>query len=423
MPVFLDYDPNLPRIIFGVDIPGTTERDSLTGAYTRKMPVGRQVRLTLLPIARGLSVLTQPVDKNFTYIGDDRLGIYGIDNLHVYIEFDVLQKLVDMNAKEAADGGEGEPALCSQVQVKLAPAYLGLVAAPATDGSSAAGLLVRQVVKDSPADKAGLREGDRVLAADGHPLHAIEDLRRVLTGGREPTATSSAASQPASGQNPPPLPAKHAGSELRLTILRDGAQQTLNVRLADQLEAVKAAYALFQANFPDAPAADEASIQTWEQKQESFVGPIEKQRTLTVIMFSIISMVAVVLVFAIFYMMVVQRTRDVGVIKSIGGTSAGVAGIYLLYGCAIGLVGSAAGAIGGCVFVHYINQVHDWVGRTFHYVVFNKEAYLFDTIPNQVQPVVVAWVIIGAILAGLLGAILPALRAARMQPVEALRYE
>ena len=49
-------------------------------------------------------------------------------------------------------------------------------------------------------------------------------------------------------------------------------------------------------------------------------------------MFGIISLVAVVLVFAIFYMMVVQKTKDIGVIKSIGGSSRGVAGIFLLYG-------------------------------------------------------------------------------------------
>lgn len=164
-------------------------------------------------------------------------------------------------------------------------------------------------------------------------------------------------------------------------------------------------------------------IRTWREKQDAYVGAIEKQRTLVAIMFGVVSLVAVVLVFAIFYMMVVQKTKDIGILKSIGATSGGVAGIFLLYGMAVGLVGSAIGAVGGVAFVREINPIHDWIADRFGWRVFDKRMYMFDQIPNEVQGEVVLTVIVGAILAGVVGALLPALAAGRMQPVEALRYE
>ncbi len=166
-----------------------------------------------------------------------------------------------------------------------------------------------------------------------------------------------------------------------------------------------------------------ANIQTWRQRQALYLGPIEKQRDLTTIMFGIISLVAVALVFSIFYMMVVQKTKDIGVLKSIGASSGGVAGIFLTYGAAVGLVGSIIGAIIGYVFVRQINPIHDWIAETFKWRMFDRQAYMFDRIPNEVSGTVLIGVMISAILAGVLGALLPALRAARMQPVEALRYE
>ena len=65
---------------------------------------------------------------------------------------------------------------------------------------------------------------------------------------------------------------------------------------------------------------------------------------LVTFLFGIISIVAVFLIFCIFYMIVVEKTKDIGIIKSVGATAGGVAGIFLGYGLAIGLVGGGAGA-------------------------------------------------------------------------------
>ena len=167
----------------------------------------------------------------------------------------------------------------------------------------------------------------------------------------------------------------------------------------------------------------DANVLTWRQWLADFVGQVESQRTLVVIMFAIISLVAIVLIFVIFYMIVMQKTRDIGVLKAIGASQGGVAAIFLAYGAAIGLVGSVIGTVIGCAFVRNINAIADALSDWFGFQVWRKEYFLFERIPNEVDPTAAGMIVLGAMIAGLLGALIPAIRAAGMQPVEALRYE
>ncbi|MBU0638584.1 MAG: FtsX-like permease family protein [Planctomycetes bacterium] len=166
------------------------------------------------------------------------------------------------------------------------------------------------------------------------------------------------------------------------------------------------------------------TVLTWEQSQAHIIAPVEKERQLVTILFGIISLVAVALILCILYMIVLQKTRDIGIIKSIGGSSAGVACVFLIYGAAVGIVGSALGTVAGYYFVVYINEIQDFlVYVNPAWQVWDRSVYSFDEIPSTVRSFDMVVVIVFAVIASTLGAFAAAWRAGGMQPVEALRYE
>lgn len=164
-------------------------------------------------------------------------------------------------------------------------------------------------------------------------------------------------------------------------------------------------------------------IETWRESQRLWLDAVENEKLLTVVLFSIISVVAIFLIFCIFYMVVAEKTKDIGIIKSVGATAGGVAGIFLGYGLAIGLVGAGLGLLASYLIVKYINEIHHWLGKQLNVQVWNPEVYLFDKIPNTMNTREVTIIVGIAVIASVLGALVPAIRAARMNPVEALRWE
>ncbi len=163
--------------------------------------------------------------------------------------------------------------------------------------------------------------------------------------------------------------------------------------------------------------------QTWREARALFINAIEKEIVLITVLFSLISVVAIFLIFCIFYMIVAEKIKDIGIIKSVGASSWAISSIFLGYGAAIGTFGGLGGFLLGWTVVHNINFLHEQMGKLLGIQIWSPEVYAFDTIPSDINPQTATSIVSAAIVCSILGAAVPAYRAARLHPVETLRYE
>lgn len=202
----------------------------------------------------------------------------------------------------------------------------------------------------------------------------------------------------------------------------DGTQSraitSVQIKLKDYRDADKV-LEILRNEFPP----DRYTVRTWEQKQGPLLAAVDVESSILNILLFLIITVAGFGILAIFFMIVVEKTRDIGILKALGASSSGVMSIFLSYGLSLGMVGSGVGVIAGLLFVHYINQIEAVITIITGRKVFDEKIYYFKEIPTHIDPFTIFWVALGAMTIAVLASVLPARRAARLQPVRALRYE
>ena len=199
----------------------------------------------------------------------------------------------------------------------------------------------------------------------------------------------------------------------------EAAVNSIQLKLRDGAD-LNAARDALRAQFP---LDMMVQVNTWRDLQGALLAAVQMETTILNILLFLIIAVAGFGILATFFMIVVEKTKDIGILKSLGASGSGVATIFLGYGVLLGAVGAGVGGIAGLLFVANINQVADVLESVTGQEVFDPTVYYFDHIPTLINPWTVAWVIVGAIMIAVFASVLPAIRAARMHPVEALRYE
>jgi ABC-type lipoprotein release transport system permease subunit len=164
-------------------------------------------------------------------------------------------------------------------------------------------------------------------------------------------------------------------------------------------------------------------VQTWEDHRRVFLSAIDNEKKIMRIILFFIILVSAFMIIAMLSMLVVHKTRDIGIIKALGGSTRGVLSIFMWNGLIMGVVGAALGLAAGLFVTAYVNELEALVSSVIHRKVFPQSIYLFSEIPTRTDPWDVVTTMIVAVVCSWLAALYPALRAARMDPVEALRYE
>ena len=165
------------------------------------------------------------------------------------------------------------------------------------------------------------------------------------------------------------------------------------------------------------------SVRTWVEHCPTLLAAVHLERVVMAVILGSLIMLAGLFLCAVMLMAVKEKARDIGIIKSVGGTVSGIMEIFLINGFIIGVVGAGVGGIGGLLFVKYINQIAAGIQKATGITILPTNVLHLDSIPTYIDPVSVGMILFAAVSVALLAAMVPSLMAARLNPVESLRHE
>jgi len=161
----------------------------------------------------------------------------------------------------------------------------------------------------------------------------------------------------------------------------------------------------------------------WTVDNASYFRAIRIEKTMMSLILMLIVAVAAFNIVAMLVMTVTDKRNDIAILRTLGASPRTVMGIFITQGLVIGWVGVALGVTLGVLLTTNMNSVEPFLERTLGFHLFDPEVYAVTTIPTDLHPANVAWIAAAALLLTLLATLYPALRAARVSPAEALRYE
>jgi lipoprotein-releasing system permease protein len=166
-----------------------------------------------------------------------------------------------------------------------------------------------------------------------------------------------------------------------------------------------------------------ARIVDWRRTQASYINAIEIERNVMFLILTLIILVAAFNIISGMIMMVKDKGRDIAILRTMGATRGMILRIFILSGASIGVVGTFLGFVIGTEFALHIEAIRQFVQDVVGVNLFNAEIYFFTQIPARVYASDVITVVAMAFALSFLATLYPSWRAARLDPVEALRYE
>jgi lipoprotein-releasing system permease protein len=164
-------------------------------------------------------------------------------------------------------------------------------------------------------------------------------------------------------------------------------------------------------------------VRTWMQENASILSALVVEKNVMFYLLFFIMIVAGLCILSALITFVVQKTREIGMLKALGATDLQVSGLFLSQSGFVGVVGVTLGFGLGMLALAYRNEFLHFMNRTMGFELFPSDIYGFHDLPAIIDPKDILLICGSALFVCLLGGVIPAWRAGRLQPVEALRYE
>jgi len=164
-------------------------------------------------------------------------------------------------------------------------------------------------------------------------------------------------------------------------------------------------------------------VYTWKQINQRLLGVLAVEKNMMFFLLVFIVLVAAFSITNTLITVVVQKTREIGLLKAIGGSSGTVMRLFIMQGLLVGMIGSVCGTIMGIGVVYFRNDLLRLVSKVTGQELFPREFYYFNELPAHIVPGDIIFIVVVSILLCTLGGVIPAWRAAKLDPAKALRYE
>jgi lipoprotein-releasing system permease protein len=210
----------------------------------------------------------------------------------------------------------------------------------------------------------------------------------------------------------------HLDSAAELYGLPWGGATGIRVRAPDPFDLEPLRLKLFQD-----PAFVDLYPRTWQEANATLFGALPVEKSIQVVLIFGVMVVACMWLVSTLVTVVIQKTREIGVLKALGTPPHQILGIFVILGFAIGGTGTTLGVIAAVLTVHYINKVARLLEWLMGVPVFPPELYKLSQIPADLNAFEVSMIVGAALLVSTLAALLPALYACFLQPAQALRTD